>query len=86
MKTTNGGINWVSVLDINDYELSKIQFVSELTGWAINSHSGRKFIKTTNGGISWANIDIPLSIYSFSFPEYGYRSNCGSLRSRLQDY
>ncbi|MBK7159809.1 MAG: hypothetical protein IPH77_15060 [Ignavibacteria bacterium] len=79
MKTTNGGINWVSVLDINDYELSKIQFVSELTGWAINSRLGRKFIKTTNGGISWANIDIPLGIYSFHFLNMDTGVICGEM-------
>ena len=57
IKTTNGGVNWVSYNINSDYQLSLVRFANEKYGFA----GGFKFdgdllphlFRTTDGGISW---------------------------------
>jgi photosystem II stability/assembly factor-like uncharacterized protein len=51
IKTTNQGLNWTILTNNLNISLTDIQFINELTGWAVGS-SGT-LIKTTNGGTNW---------------------------------
>jgi len=52
-RTTNGGIQWteISQLDLIDFQLGEIEFVSETEGW-ITSALGMVYY-TSDGGYSW---------------------------------
>lgn len=54
---------WVTKFldNINGNELRKIQFVNDLTGYAVGG--GGTVIKTTNGGTNWNVINVGLSGY-----------------------
>lgn len=58
LKTTNGGLNWQSILTLS-YSLRGIFFVDSLIGFS--SPFGGPIKKTTNGGISWLDQTSPLS-------------------------
>jgi photosystem II stability/assembly factor-like uncharacterized protein len=69
VKTTNGGINWISQVDItNSYILYSIYFVNQFTGYACGSpdftaNSGcwlNKMYKTTNSGNEWIELITPI--------------------------
>ncbi len=49
-KTSNGGLNWISVYSGGSGMLSDVHFINESTGIVIGSSFVRK---TTNGGVDW---------------------------------
>jgi photosystem II stability/assembly factor-like uncharacterized protein len=53
LKTTNGGVNWVSAY--NPVYGYKIQFLNPQTGWVGGSN---KIIRTTDGGVTWTPINV----------------------------
>ena len=55
IKTTNGGINWLTINQdsVNYWSSGKIMFVDELNGYII----GNCIKKTTDGGYNWFNSD-----------------------------
>jgi len=68
-KTTNGGINWISQIDItNRHILYSIHFVNQFTGYACGSPdfttiSGcwhNSLYKTTNSGNEWIELTTPV--------------------------
>jgi len=67
LKTTNGGVNWVSQTSGTTYDLRSVYFVSTTTGWTVGL-SG-KIIKTTNGGTNWTSQSSGISndLYSVYF-------------------
>ena len=62
IKTTNGGTNWFSSLDIINRSLVKLQFIDANTGWALGSDTGSIF-KTINGGQNWTLIHTDTISY-----------------------
>jgi len=58
IKTTDGGISWItqSSPTINHFE--KVKFVDENNGWI---WGWNKLIKTTNGGANWSEVVLPFS-------------------------
>ena len=55
-KTTNGGVNWFTVLN-SCYD--DICFIDSLTGWR---SWGSNFFKTTNGGLNWNSYQLPQGV------------------------
>jgi hypothetical protein len=51
MKTTNGGINWISQISGTTNELYRVQFTDVNTGYVVGTYGD--IIKTTNGGLNW---------------------------------
>ena len=79
-KTTNGGENWIKLLD--GYEsFPHFQFLNSNTGWLLsliistdNVSTNTKLRKTTNGGNNWQDNVLMNEITSFHFPDlnHGY--------------
>ena len=53
LKTTSGGVYWVSQSIDSIYSLASVDFVDEVTGWAVGYDTGGVILKTTDGGSSW---------------------------------
>jgi hypothetical protein len=83
MKSTDGGINWISQTS-NDNGNSgsppaiytSVYFMNENTGWYTSSHSfGGAIHRTTNGGDNWV-MDLPTtqnrSLYAINFNSSGF--------------
>ncbi len=59
LKTSNGGVVWITVSAPVTDNLYSCYFLNENTGWAVGNQS--KILRTTNAGTSW-DIDIsPIS-------------------------
>jgi photosystem II stability/assembly factor-like uncharacterized protein len=77
LKTTDGGSEWISQIQLPYQYLQSIFFIDENNGFAVghNSYDGF-FIKTTDGGNNWSEQVIPNSsiFYSvfFSDENVGY--------------
>jgi photosystem II stability/assembly factor-like uncharacterized protein len=54
IKTTDGGISWVSQNSGTNADLYSVYFVDLNTGWTVGSGGGT-ILKTTNGGTSWSS-------------------------------
>ena len=53
-KTTNAGENWSYISFIQNFNVNKIYFVNELTGYILGDiQTEGRIYKTTNSGISW---------------------------------
>ncbi len=53
-KTINGGINWYPVYGNGGASVFSIDFINELTGWAVGyTYSNTRILKTINGGNNW---------------------------------
>ena len=59
LETTNGGVNWVTVLTGNTYTLADIVFPTASTGYSVGLNGA--IIKTTNAGNSWSVINSPTT-------------------------
>lgn len=59
IKTTNGGLNWSVMYNINAL-ISDIYFIDINTGWACDG-AGNTF-KTTNSGVSWIMYGTPVTV------------------------
>lgn len=58
IKTTNRGINWITLTDsLNVSWVTDIQYHNETTGWLVGSSGNIR--KTTNGGINWFFANYP---------------------------
>jgi photosystem II stability/assembly factor-like uncharacterized protein len=71
LRTNNGGLNWITQYrDSGAYSanINKVQFLNELTGYAIGSKYFDKtvFFKTTNGGINWDTLTYNNHIKNYS--------------------
>lgn len=66
LKTTNGGVNWVSLNYGGVGVLGGLHFINELTGFISGSNEIKK---TTNGGFNWINIPkpIPFNVWGIYF-------------------
>ena len=76
LRTTNGGINWVSQSGAT-YLLEDVQMLDVNTGYA----SGwGPVIKTTNGGANWITLNTPYGIiyYGLSFIDVNTGYSCGT--------
>lgn len=51
LKTTNGGINWVSIYSGFQTDLLSICFTNETTGYMVDA--SEHILKTSNGGLNW---------------------------------
>jgi photosystem II stability/assembly factor-like uncharacterized protein len=60
-KTSNGGISWQQISNNSFYTM---QFISEMTGYALN---GSGVYKTTDGGINWVSIMPDSNAYANNF-------------------
>ncbi len=62
-KTTNGGMNWITVMYNQILWLSKLFFIDTLKGFALGNESTSyyNFFCTTNGGINWNPILLHYS-------------------------
>ncbi|HWA05900.1 MAG TPA: YCF48-related protein, partial [Ignavibacteria bacterium] len=55
-KTTNGGVNWFMQNSGTSYNLNKVEFINENTGWCVGGKDMYSvIIKTTNGGLNWSS-------------------------------
>ncbi|OGU77134.1 MAG: hypothetical protein A2W11_11305 [Ignavibacteria bacterium RBG_16_35_7] len=52
IKTTDGGISWVSLTGAGSDRLNSVYFIDSNTGWIVGNDG--KIFKTTNGGTSWS--------------------------------
>ena len=52
IKTTDGGISWVSLTGAGSDRLNSDYFIDSNTGWIVGNDG--KIFKTTNGGTSWS--------------------------------
>lgn len=64
LKTTNGGLNWVTQIpaiplnrELNDIQMFDAN-TGYITGWT------NTFLKTTDGGLNWLSISIPTGQYN----------------------
>lgn len=61
-RTTDGGLSWSSVYNIEDYFMNSIWFTSENVGWAAGyfDRTGRGKLpvinRTNDGGLTWENV------------------------------
>lgn len=62
-KTTDGGLNWTTVLDTTGINLFHMQFVNESVGYIV-SHSAGRVYKTIDGGDNWTVCTAPPSVGS----------------------
>lgn len=53
LRTTNGGLNWISIPNPSTQSINKIQFLNENTGFLGGNNA---LFKTTNGGNSWLTL------------------------------
>lgn len=59
LKTTDGGLTWVSYNTGFDYIFREIVFTNPLTGYIVGSQwwdSEGRVLKTTNGGVTWTEV------------------------------
>ena len=56
-KTTNGGINWNSIIVGYEFHCHNLYFVNENTGFTISTVG--HISKTTNGGYNWISQTVP---------------------------
>ena len=76
LKTTNGGINWNFVSQLNS-NYNKVKFISENVGFILmfDNYIG-KILKTTNGGVNWNETysEANISLYDLSYvsPNVGF--------------
>lgn len=62
-RTTNGGSNWITVLDSRDTtQFGDVAATGPNTAWIVNSQGVLR--KTTNGGNSWNVIPLPEGYYA----------------------
>ena len=69
LKTTDGGLSWVTQLSGTSLKAGELQFFSDTLGVALGSNGSfvTTIIKTTNGGINWNPIFTTADIYSDIF-------------------
>jgi photosystem II stability/assembly factor-like uncharacterized protein len=63
LKTTNGGSDWITILDEQDNALSSVFFTSADTGYAAGYNV---ILKTTDGGLNWVNLSTGTFGCSFN--------------------
>lgn len=77
-RTTNGGLNWVSVLSIGYSYAEGLKFVNSATGFAM---SEQHLYKTTNQGINWGaygtNLQYNLNTVFFFNAQTAYATFMG---------
>jgi photosystem II stability/assembly factor-like uncharacterized protein len=75
LKTTNGGLNWISKMSNNTLFIKKIYFLDTIKGFAIGNYASQ-LNYTTNGGVNWTPTLLHNNsmIYSINFanPSTGY--------------
>ena len=84
-KSTNGGVNWVIVFEIDmplinySIEYTSLSFVDANTGWVCAMDGGIR--KTTNGGINWTAQVTPTTFNKtsirFANSQYGWVTGSG---------
>lgn len=61
LKTVDGGDNWIRQYEPHNWELTEIDFVGDLNGWAVHPYPNARILRTTDGGMNWdvqlLNID-----------------------------
>lgn len=58
LKTTNAGVNWLSLNYGSFQKVYNIYFFNSLKGFA--SCNGNLLLKTSNGGINWTSVSLPV--------------------------
>ncbi|NOS84652.1 MAG: hypothetical protein HOP31_05885, partial [Ignavibacteria bacterium] len=53
LKTTNGGLNWVSQVSGTTENLKSVFFLNANTGFIAGGFNSWIILKTTNGGVNW---------------------------------
>jgi hypothetical protein len=66
LKTTNGGINWISQTSNTFAELISLFFINNI-GWACEGLSA--LLKTTNGGLNWVGYTSSIMIEELHFKD-----------------
>src|SRR5688572_16004426 len=56
LKTTNGGVNWVSQVSGITQDLKSVSFPNSSTGYTAGYYSTAAVLKTTNGGANWVSL------------------------------
>ena len=66
IKTTNGGLNWFSVLNDTGYTLRSVYFINSNTGYATGglfALAKNYLLTTTNSGLNWSRNSPVKGIY-----------------------
>jgi len=77
-KTTNGGLNWLTLNGTSGYDLTDIQFTSINTGYALGDIFINRIgylLRTTNAGANWSVIqfsDVTFNSLKFIDDNIGY--------------
>ncbi len=64
VKTTNGGLNWISSFTTSDAAITSIWGTDASTIYAVETNG--KVLKTTNGGSNWSESAIVVGIYMYN--------------------
>jgi photosystem II stability/assembly factor-like uncharacterized protein len=69
LKTTNGGLNWITQLSGTSLKAGELQFFNDTIGIALGSNASflTTVIKTSNGGTNWNPIFSTADIYNDLF-------------------
>jgi photosystem II stability/assembly factor-like uncharacterized protein len=57
MKTTNGGVQWDKLFQLDSVFYEQIQFVTPKIGWICGGHG--EVLKSIDGGLTWNKMSIP---------------------------
>lgn len=66
LKTTNGGLTWVTLYNSQNSIMTCVYFINEQIGFAGGGY-WTSLLKTTNGGINWTNVSPQQSDKPSSF-------------------
>jgi len=71
LKTTNGGVTWLTQPAPTSYTIRDIQFLTQKTGLLVGD--GGSLYKTDNEGVSWAKIGLPVAddLHSIAIVDQG---------------
>ena len=72
LKTSNSGSNWVTSILNPAYELGRIQFLNNNTGWMLSNPNFGHIMKTTDGGQNWNDFDQITGPFYFSNEDDGW--------------
>jgi photosystem II stability/assembly factor-like uncharacterized protein len=73
LKTTNGGLNFDSIVTITPGNIQDIYFKDSLNGLYCDDEGAVR--KSTNGGYNWFTINIPVGSYVYDFQNFTFINN-----------
>ena len=77
LKTSDGGLNWQSILKYRDGAVEAIRFFNKNVGIAsCQIMNDRNIVKTSNGGLNWYDITPNSANYKYHYNYAGIGATC----------